>query len=213
LSFGILRRVGVSPIGFAKFYFYPADIKALAAVSYFHPEYVTRFGDLTCFVQPDIFDVVLRYYIAGRNRGFCADVDISSHINNVTIVSYDRTFDPFIATWKEHRLVKTHLILYCLSEFRPKDCNGETKSIIAKFKENPSEAHVFAYTYDYNLEIDNNDKIVSGTWLNIPGNDSHPDFIWLPVGKGDDDNLKYTNDFGNSNLRYSDIVKLLSIPR
>jgi Transglutaminase elicitor len=203
----------VKPANTSAFYFYATDIKALAAASYFHPQHVTRFGDLTCYVQPDIFDITLRYYIAGSNKGICIDIDPSTLINNMTILGYDRIIDPFLATWNGNKLAKVHLTLYCLSELAPTKINAETKNLIKDFRQHVGEGWVQSFVYDYNLEINSDGKIVSGTWLNINNNDFHPDFIWLPFGKGDDDNSLYQKDFGNKDLKYLDIEKILNLHR
>jgi Transglutaminase elicitor len=209
------KNIQVKPNGFPSFEFYPADIKALFAVSYFYPEQTVRLGDLTCYVQPDILDISLRYFIGEKNEGLCGDMDPRhDHINNMAILGYDRAIDPFIAkTDNGGRLVKVRLTLYCLTEFSPASSNQATKALVADFRNHIGEGWLYKQTYEYNLVVNDKDEIISGTWLNPvptdPNVDFHPDFVWMPHGKGNDQS--YKSGHGNPYLKYDDILKLSNL--
>ncbi|KAI9982778.1 hypothetical protein PInf_008776 [Phytophthora infestans] len=57
-------------------------------------------------------------------------------------------------------------------------------------------------TYDYLLELDEDQNIIGGEWL-YGSNDNHPDFLWLLQGKPKPDTVTKTD------LKYADVTMLL----
>jgi len=194
--------------------FSPADLKALAGASYFYVEKYGQIGGPTAdgkaANQPNaaIFDLVLRYHLAEKQKGFVIDSHLGSEIWNETVVGYNRKLgDIKNLSAKEKDLypnavskIRVDLVLDTLGEVDIKDSNKLTKKKVA------DGSLLTTLETAYTLYLDQSGKAVDGKWHN-GGGTRGVDFAWFVGGKGADH--EYAHLGGNANLRFNKIRKLI----
>lgn len=208
--------------------FYPADIKALAAASFYYNEHAYNIGrnndNSVVDPNPAILDFMLRFLIGKFKTPFFLDVMPNNEIWNETIVGYDRkvvsinpvsigsasvNLNPAVK-----KVVTINLKLYCQDEVSISAINIDTKKIMANKAAAIAKEWIKERKYSYKLYVDENDKIIDGSWITTSGwqnrvyteTDLTPiDFIWMAWGGGAD-NLHA----GNPNINYN-LIKYLFV--
>jgi hypothetical protein len=192
-----LRAVKVTNADGIEVVFEPNDIKGLMSASYYYVEGYAQMGspnrvlgqaDLVDQANPAAFDMTLRAMLGEAERPFVVDIDPGPEIWNHLAVGYERRVS-------EAQQVSGS------SELRPRSARFEMKVQSTVYYVNDIQdvaAHnrlttdrirrdnfpmVFSRPYPYTLYLDENHKIVGGSWHNTR---EMPDFAWFPSGRGTD---------------------------
>ena len=191
--------------------FQPADLKALAGVSYFYVEKYAGLGSPSRNAQkggdqpnPAIFDMALRYNLAKRRKAFVVDSNLTSEIWNETVVGYEREVgEETKINAKESRKYPgavakrtIKLRLETLGEVDMSDSNKPTRANVAE------GAHLQEIKAVYSLYIGADGRAVDGVW-HRSDSDRGVDFAWFAGGKGTDGAEGW-----NSHLDFKTIRKL-----
>lgn len=191
--------------------FQPADLKALAGVSYFYVEKYAGLGapsrdSARAADQPNpaIFDLALRYNLATKRKTFVIDSNLTSEIWNETIVGYKRNVRPAVPLneadkKKFPRAVAKRTVwlrLETLGEIDMNKSNQPTRAAVAE------GTHLQGLTAAYILYLDEAGRAIDGVWHKA-SKDRGIDFAWFAGGKGTD-----ASNGWNTHLDFNTIRKL-----
>jgi hypothetical protein len=212
------------------FVFYPTDIKAILAASFFHPQHVIALGSNTilnnlCAIDPITFDIMIRCLITDFKKPFYLDADTTKNLDNKTVLKFDRTVKS-IQQIGDTKKVTIAMIVMTLAEYDPLSANQATKSEVYKtmmqtdlnkvavMDINDKHRPKFQFfKYEYEISVDQNNNILynSGRWI-ISKETTRPDFAWVAWGEGNDDCSYYDTleHSGNPYLHFADVKKLAS---
>lgn len=167
--------------------FYPADIKALLAASYYYLDNSNTLNIGTNYdneksaeynkshnPNPAVLDVILREYLSTYKLPFFIDVQYNNEIWNETVLGFDRTViqpisnvapgqnsNPLVA--KEVFILCT---LYCQDEMPTiQSINQKTTDLMANKSYAISQGWVKQRKYKYKLFTDKDGKIIDGSWV------------------------------------------------
>lgn len=197
-----------------KVVFQPADLKALAGASYFYTQNYAQIGSPSRAGRAEnppnaaVFDMVLRYGLAEKNRAFIIDSHLGKEIWNETAVGFKRTLTEKQKLTSNEKAfypaarskVKVHLVLETLGEIDIARSNLTTKGRVA------DGSLLQTIDADYTLYLDDDGRAVDGKWkkgTRIRG----IDFAWFVAGKGADKD--YAHQGGNPHLEFNVIRSLI----
>lgn len=216
-------RLGVRVLNAAideslKVTFSPADIKALAAASFFFNEKAYSIGNnyvpgglQQVDPNPGTLDFLLRFLLAKNNVPFFLDVMPNDEKWNETVLGFERK----IITVKKATVAEMgepgnngvdsvatiQLTLWSQDEVSPIDSiDKKTSSTLANKQKALSLGWVRESVYEYWLFLDKSGKIINGKWNTA----HHPaiDYIWIAQGKGAYHNYSSQSYAGNPDLIY-----------
>ena len=174
--------------------FYPRDLKALAAASYYYGQFDFDIGENgKCPPNPGLFDIALRECLGKQKRTFFIDVDTTEQKWNESIVGYERTITQNVSIHSIQDApqnavagVSITTTLYVLGEMPLSD-----ESTIPKIK---NKDNLDKWVAQYILFIDKEDNIIGGMWERFYNTDQeypeqnyrNSDYIWFLSGEGTD---------------------------
>jgi hypothetical protein len=192
--------------------FEPADLKALAAASYFYVENYaqigapTQQGEALGKNQPDpaVFDLVLRRYLKSNKKAFIIDGNIGPEIWNETVVGFDRFVSDTMTLSEDEKKkfkaatkkVKVDIRLRILGEIDIEKSNSPTQQSIA------NNRFTKTMPVQYEIFLTNENKMLGGKWNNS-GSLNGVDMVWFGSGVGTDQ-----HSGGNKQLRFDIISQL-----
>lgn len=197
--------------------FEPADLKALAGASYFYVENYAQAGspsgDKRAEAQPNpaVFDAILRYFLADKQKAFVIDSHLGSEIWNESVVGFRRTVsEPKNLSAEEKRAyrwavskVEINGELETLGELGIQDSNnGKTQARVAKGE------ILSTVPIRYTLYLDEDGRAYDGEWQNFRGNRG-VDFVWFGGGRGADHKMRPGAVLRES-LSFSQLKKLFN---
>jgi len=216
-----IRSVDVENRAGQKIKFEPADLKALAGLSYFFVEKFAMIGvnsveantatnqtattDEKFRPNAGVFDIVLRTMIGHLKMGFVIDKHVQAQIWNEAVLGYRRTLKPVRAATAEEAqfgavtVLPVDLGLPVLGEIGIEDSNNETQGKVA------DGGYAMQLSYKYVLYLDAQQKIVGGRWEGAA-----PDFAWFVGGKGTVDSTTNGNPQPNTSLHFEELAELLA---
>ncbi|MEK6555019.1 MAG: hypothetical protein AABZ31_07260 [Bdellovibrionota bacterium] len=149
-----------------------------------------------CFdLNPGTWHIVVTNQVGSERRPFIIDAAYDYEVWNQPVSTYSyRYFNP--KTMKESDVLEKSTISFKDPDFKDKFSNYRknpnavklvgivmTLSYVIETQprglqvDSPDNDNERTVTYYYDLEIDGNDQIIGGEWYQ----NSHPDFIWMPV--------------------------------
>lgn len=208
--------------------FTPADLKALSAASYNYNQKSWSFGtnqkpgEPTIDINPALFDITLRLYLAEEKIPFFMDVMPGNQNWNETVIGYNRVLGS-LKTISGHPArkfsVEVSTLTYSLDECplnntanaRVKGLNYSIKDVYADSSFatsfiNPEGGRplIKKTQHRYKLFLDANRKIIDGEWLSEP-----VDYAFLATGIGTD-HLNHDRDVNKGN-KALDFYKLFPL--
>lgn len=216
-----LKSVEVRNQAGQKIKFEPADLKALAGLSYFFVEKFAMIGvnsvkasatntnattDQSFRPNAGVFDIVLRTMIGHLKMGFVIDKHVEDQIWNEAVLGYKRTLGQeraATATEAEAgaaKVLPVSLELPVLGEISIDDSNKETQKYVS------DGSYAMNLSYKYVLYLNAEKQIVGGRWEG-----DAPDFAWFVGGKGTVDSTTNGNPSPNKDLHFDDLARLLAM--
>lgn len=214
----------VAPDG-RKIIFTPTDLKALATLLWANGIRKTRFigkrcersepnrRDEECFdTNPATWHMAVVNQIAVANRSFIMDVAAGREVWNHPVSGYHYSYRNPLTHEVAATLRKAKVAIADYGDDKYADRRDPATAYIVKVEmlveygvetapstagsESAADDAQTTAVFEYDLELDRNDKILGGEWQS----DFHPDFLWAPVkdsaaGSPGDSLLNRANDF------------------
>ncbi|DAZ97798.1 TPA: hypothetical protein N0F65_009544 [Lagenidium giganteum] len=178
---------------------------------------VDQFGRFTDPARRDLgpgyFHLVTTNMLGKHGKSFVIDTSPDAPVWNQPIRGYNVKSVEYLSLAEGAKLVKDSLSSYVFNDKAVKTAKVATE-VSWIFERETNEAWVGVHiddathtqTYEYVLELDENNHIIGGEWIN-ESKTNHPDFLWFPVGKPSDGAVT------KSGISYADVKDLLEKAR